>query len=671
MNPLLLLLALATPPQTASADFESYRAHIAAASAAAEAGDSLRALAWLDGAPAKHRGWEWEYLRSECDASLAKFHAGAAVTKIQVSPDGKTVAVATSDGTVGLFDSATRKRTGTLKGHTNAAYWLDFSPDGKTLATTSRDFSIRLWDTATASEIGVLGDHPTTPYACAFTPDGKRIVSVGWRMHPERKSPVGLIRVWDVAARAMIHDQDFTTHPISSLDFSSDGKTCYIGTWEEQLLVFDMEKLAVAKEWLPKPSAAYKAIDWVEVDPEGGQLITACKDKTVKFFDLTTGEATGELPHRGHVTSARFSRGGQWIVTSSQDGAVRVWDAKGKREVARFMGHGLPVTSVAVTPDGTRAFSGDASGQVLVWNVAQAESYRPSANLGTGSWSCVFSPDGTKIAAGSNDRNIKVQDASTLAVLQELPVFDALVVDVAWSPDGKRVVGGSNDGTVRAFDLASGTQVWRFNGKGQMRAADWSRDGRLVAAGDGSTGVAYLLDAASGAVMAQHAMPAGTVNVAFAHDSKRVAFASGRELALVDSATGKVLASSKGLASDAIEVAFSPDGKTVAVGGTSGHVELFDAATGVKRWSAKTVGSQWGVHFSPDGKRIASTGYDFAMHLWDPATGLEVFAIRDLPEQGFDVRFSKDGNRIAYMSASGTTTVIDKRPYRARGNRQP
>ena len=44
------------------------------------------------------------------------------------------------------------------------------------------------------------------------------------------------------------------------------------------------------------------------------------------------------------------------------------------------------------------------------------------------------------------------------------------------------------------------------------------------------------------------------------------------------------------------------------------------------------------MSFSPDGGRLASTGYDFAMHLWDPGTGLEVFSVRDLPTEGFDVR---------------------------------
>lgn len=666
MTTLLPLLLLAGSGQ-ADPSFDSYRAHIAAADAALGRSDLKQARAWLASAPDRFRGWEWDYLAAESDHSVASFRASElSVTKVQTSPDGSLVATASADGAIRLWDAETMAARGELKGHGAAVFGLAFSADGSKLVTTGRDNSIRLWDVATRSEIGKLGEHPVTPYNAAFTPDGKRVVSVGWRMHPEKRQPVGLIRVWDVATRTMLNDQDYTTHPISCLTFSPDGKTCFIGTWEYQVAVFDMESYRVLREIVPKESPAYKAVDWVELDPKGGRLVTACKDKTAKFFGLESGAQSGEMAHRGHVTSARFTGDGEWLVTSSQDNAIRVWRASDGTEVARLLGHDAPVNCVAVTPSGRRAFSGDTSGMVRVWDIAKPTGYAPTFSL-PGGWSAVFSPDGTRLASGSNSNQIEIRDAKTLATVSTLTGFGALVVDVAWSPDGAAIVGGSNDGTFRAFDVTTGKERWTFKGKGQMRAADWSRDGRFVASGDGSTGIGYVWDAATGKVLVERPMAAGTVCVAFLPDSRRVAFASDKEIVVLELPSGRLARAITGAKTAVCDIAIRPDGQSLAVGELAGEVESFRLRDGKKEWSFKADGSQWGVCYSPDGTRVASTGYDFATHLFDARTGREVFAIRDLPIQGFDVRFSPDGHRLAYMGGSGQVWIADRRPWRERG----
>src|SRR3954452_12808884 len=63
----------------------------------------------------------------------------AAVTCVAVSPDGKTLASASSDKTIKLWDVATGKQRATLKGHTDGVSSVAFSPNGKTLASGSLD----------------------------------------------------------------------------------------------------------------------------------------------------------------------------------------------------------------------------------------------------------------------------------------------------------------------------------------------------------------------------------------------------------------------------------------------------------------------------------------------------------------------------------------------------
>ena len=106
----------------------------------------------------------------------------AEVQDVAFSPDGKTLALASRQGTVQFWEAATGKLMETLKGHSSAVNALAFSPDGRTLASGGTDQTIRLWNVETRRELlqldrgGVELDRVQT---LRFAPDGRHLLAGG------------------------------------------------------------------------------------------------------------------------------------------------------------------------------------------------------------------------------------------------------------------------------------------------------------------------------------------------------------------------------------------------------------------------------------------------------------------------------------------------------------
>ncbi|NPC83003.1 TIR domain-containing protein, partial [Pyxidicoccus fallax] len=401
-------------------------------------------------------------------------------------------------------------------------------------------------------------------------------------------------------------------------------------------------------------------VEAAEFSPDGTKVVTASDDGTARLWDLRTGQSLVLPGAEEPVLSATFNPDGTQVVTAGNAGTVRLWDVASNR-FRLLTGHEGPVLSARFSPNGTRLATTGFDGTVRLWDVASGRSQVLSGHEGA-VWSARFSPEGTRLISAGVDGTARLWDvvsgrASTVLTGHTAPVWSA-----RFSPDGTRAVTASEDGSTRVWDVAAGRASAVFVGhSGTVWSAQFNPEGTKVVTAGGD-GTARLWDVASGKatlLLSGHTAP--VLSACFSPDGTKVVTASLDGTArLWDVAFTKASTILSGHEGAVLAAGFSPDGGHAVTVSDDGTARLWETASGTPFGILSGhEGTVLSARFSPDGTKVVTAGNDGTARLWEVASPMPPTTLAGHEGAVLSARFSPDGTKVVTAGRDGTARLWD------------
>lgn len=367
---------------------------------------------------------------------------GHHIIALHWSPDGRSIAAASADGPIYLFDGVRGTRHHSLTGHAIGTLALGWHPDGALLTSAGQDGTIRLWDGQTGAERMALAGGGAWVERLAWSPPavvagpvlrGRRALG-----HPAAAAPAAApapvlasaagktLRLWDADGTLLREVRDHVstiadlgwlpgTGRVRPLDQAADAaesdNSCPI------LAIATYGGLTLRRPDRAEPLGQYAwrgstlVIAW---SPDGNYIATGDQDSTVHFWITRTGQ---DLQMWGYPTKVRELA---WDATSrylaTGGGAiVTVWDCAGDgpegTRPLQLDAHAGQLAALTFQRRGTLLASGCGDGLVAIWQVGKSKRPRATAQLGAAISMLAWSPDDALLAVATEDGHVAVYDA--------------------------------------------------------------------------------------------------------------------------------------------------------------------------------------------------------------------------------------------------------------------
>lgn len=360
---------------------------------------------------------------------------------------------AAEDGTL-QFWQADGQRQRVIAAHTDKVWAVDFSPDGMTIASASWDGTVKLWNhQGELLQTFVHHDQNNPVYnrllSVAFSPDGQTIVAGDWR---------GTLRGWRRDGTSVMNLREHRS-AVVKLVFSPDGQSFMSGSWDGAIRFWNAQGVVTHTLANAHPSGTLD----LALSADGRTIVSGGEDEMARVWQLNPSFLTRLRGHGASVWDVAIMPNGYTIVSASTDGTVKQWSREGllTRTWAADRGQ---VWAIATHPRQNHFVAAYDDGSLMLWP-DQDQPPRAIAAHRAAVFDVAYSPNGQEMASVSWDGLVKLWDThgslrQTLdAIASQPPTGQDHLNSVAYRPDGQQLATGREGGKI---------EIWQRGADGQF-----------------------------------------------------------------------------------------------------------------------------------------------------------------------------------------------------------
>jgi len=283
------------------------------------------------------------------------------------SPDNTFIITGTRTGSISQWDVETGNLIKSFPDQTNFVYDLDISSDGKYFLSIAGD-EIVLWDIENGTRI------------LNFTNDESFIDYVSFNATDEHIYYGGedSIFIYDISSGEIIKSigEEYTSS--FCWEVSQDESIFIAGTSEATIFIWDLEKDEKRRSFYFEPMAVnfkkrgfitvysynYTEIEINDLDlsSDNRYLAAGLTDNSVRILDIEQkylSEITVLTGHSGQIRNVAFTSDDKYLITTSEDKTIKIWETARWKEVATLISFGEDGW-IVTTPEGLFDASPDA-----------------------------------------------------------------------------------------------------------------------------------------------------------------------------------------------------------------------------------------------------------------------------------------------------------------------